>query len=129
MRAFFGGMIEKEHRGDNAVVIRKKEKIVDKESYGVFIYPIFSEEFIQLTGVMQIRNPVERAYIGVSLPAGEVIAKKVDGRLIDYINLRTIDDLIIRPHFLDKNLEKPERIVLRSIAGSIGYEIIPEEKK
>ncbi|HIG94514.1 MAG: hypothetical protein QT05_C0049G0024 [archaeon GW2011_AR13] len=120
MRAFFGGQIQENHRGELATVITRQNK---EESYNVFLYPILSEEFVYLTGVGDVKYPVERAYIGVSHDIGEEIARQVNGKHIDTVNLRTIDKLVVMPHFLDKSPEKPKQIILQSTKD--GYEILP----
>ncbi|HLD55263.1 MAG TPA: hypothetical protein VJB35_03305 [Candidatus Nanoarchaeia archaeon] len=122
MRAFFGGQIRENHRGELAVVISRNQQIKG-ELYNVFLEPILSEEFVYLTGTRDVEYPVERAYIGVSHDIGEEIARQVNSKHIDTINLRTIDKLVVMPHFLDKYPEKPKQIILQSTKD--GYEILP----
>lgn len=96
--AFYGGQIREKFRGDLAVIITKpknpKEEVL--QGYSVFLYPIVSEEFIHLTGVMSITNPVERAYIGVSPQIGRDIVRKI----VDKQNINSIDGFVVYPVFI-----------------------------
>lgn len=122
MRAFFGGQIKTECRGDLAAVV-SREKCGGKLSpmYDVFVYPIASEEFLHLTSIRVPNNPIDRVYMGISAVAGNEIAGSLNGVDSETVSLRTIDRLVVLPYFLDKNLEKPDTIVLEST--SEGYRI------
>lgn len=126
MRAFFGGQIKEECRGDLAAVVNREPSPITKLKSGecnVFVYPINSEEFIRLTGVMDTEDNLERVYIGICPEIGKRIARDLNGKQIDnYANLRTIDDMVVMPFFLDKYLDKPKTIVLESIRD--GYEVV-----
>jgi hypothetical protein len=117
MRAFFGGQIQEDCRGELVAIINRGQ---EGSKYNVLVYPLVSEEFVHLTGVGDTKNPLERAYIGISYDAGERIIWHVSGAQID--NLRTIDKLVVTPYFLDKYLDKPDQIILRSTRD--GYEIV-----
>lgn len=100
MKAYFGGQIKEEQRGDLALVItREKEDQGPGETYGVFLYSPFDEEFLQLTGVRAVRTPPERVYIGVNQPVGNGIAMQLNGTPVRE-DLRTIDNLLVYPYFL-----------------------------
>ena len=95
MREFYGGQIKPEHRGDLAVVIRE-----EKLRYSAFLYPIQSEEFLQLTGVQAIRNFPHRVYIGISHPSGEDILRKINGESLDGHKLENLDRIVVNAPFL-----------------------------
>lgn len=124
MRAFFGGQIKQEYRGNLAAVVSKeglyRENIPPEDNLFVccvFVYPIESEEFVHLTGVRDAANSTERVYIGVSHLTGEEIARRVNGRHADITDLRSIDQLVVVPHFLDKYSDTPHRIILEYHSG------------
>jgi hypothetical protein len=125
MRAFFGGQIKEKQRGDFAAVITR-EQIGDNlgESYNAFLEPVSSAEFVYLTGIGEAKNPVQRAYIGVSAESGKRIVSAAQNGRVDPNTLRTIDEIVVTPHFLAQNLEKPEEIVLRSTRE--GYRVVEE---
>lgn len=125
MRAFFGGQIKTECRGDLAAVVsREMFRGGLSGSYDVFVYPIASEEFLHLTGARVPNNPLDRVYMGISSDAGNRIARYLNRVPSEAVSLRTMDELVVLPYFLEKYLEKPETIVLEStregyrIAGS-----------
>lgn len=123
MRIFFGGQITRERRGDLAAVVsRQQTGQGESPVYDVFVYPTRSEEFDHLTGVRAVNHLLERVYIGVSVETGGQIATLVNGRRADEIDLRTIDELVAVPHFLDKPSDKPGRIVLE--ATPQGYKVV-----
>ena len=123
MRVFFGGQIKKECRGNLATVVSRQGTGQEKSPwYDVFVYPIDSEEFVSLTGVREVNNPIERVYIRVSHKTGGEIANLVNGRHIDAIDLKIIDSWVVLPHFLDKYLDKPSRVVLESTPN--GYKVV-----
>jgi len=119
MRAFFGGQIKEECRGDLAVVVARDETL---EKYDAFMYPTKSEEFVVLTGVRAARYLPDRVYIGLSHDAGKSVIKGVVDKNPDKVDLEGIDRLVVIPHFLGANQEKPNRIVLEAIPG--GYEVV-----
>lgn len=119
MIAFFGGQIKQECRGNLALVIAMDENL---RGYATFLYPIESEEFVHLTGVMDIKFPIERAYIGVSHETGRDISTLVNCRRVDLTDLRNIDGLVVMPYFLDKCLDEPKRVVLGSTSN--GYRVV-----
>ncbi|MBI2575315.1 hypothetical protein HYV82_05520 [Candidatus Woesearchaeota archaeon] len=100
MNTFFGGQIKPEHRGDLAAVVNREQRGSMSPVYGVFLYPVSSAEFVHLTGVMAVNNPIERAYIGISAEAGNRIAAEVNGRRADKTDLTTIDKLFVVTYFL-----------------------------
>ncbi len=117
MRAFFGGQIKLESRGDLAVVVTAEEG-----RYSIFMYPPFSEEFNHLTGVRSVQSPVQTVYIGISHQAGEEIMKRAQDGNITKLPLRSLDELVVIPYFLDKNQEKPNRVVLEATRD--GYKVV-----
>jgi len=122
MRAFFGGQIAKDCRGDLAtIIIREPKGSVQEEFYSVLIEDLCSEEFIHLTGMGDVRSPVERVYMGVSKDIGEDIARKVNRKPVGSVDFRAMDASYIIPYFLNKNLEKPEQITLKSTRD--GYKL------
>jgi len=81
MRAFYGGQIVEGRRGDLAVIVSKQQQGREQSHfYNVFLPKIDSEEFVRLTGVVAVKCPLERAYIGVSQEAGEKIVQQFNGR-------------------------------------------------
>jgi hypothetical protein len=111
MRAFFGGQIKQECRGDLAAVIAKNRT---SGEYDSFLYPTDSEEFIQLTGVRAVRCPVERVYIGISQSVGNELMKESNSKEFDKVNLRSLDVMVVNPYFLytipEKSKITPEQI-------------------
>jgi hypothetical protein len=105
MKAFFGGQIKQDCRGDLAVVITSP-KVASRENYSAFLYPILSEEFVHLTGVRTTDHKVERVYMGVSQRAGERILKNLNdlsGRLMEQaVALVVSDEWVVTPYFLKK---------------------------
>ena len=69
-----------------------------------------------------MKNPVERAYIGISQGVGKEVARQANGTHVDAMVLRTIDRLVVAPHFWDKYLDKPAQIILQSTRD--GYEVV-----
>ena len=108
MKAFFGGHIQGACRGDMATVINRRR---GESKYGVFIYPVSSDEFFHLTGVADVYSPVERVYIGVSNEAAGKIALYVDAARSGELDFRNVDALIVEPHFLGRYPDKPEGVV------------------
>ncbi len=98
MTAFYGGQIKKEHSGDLSVVVRKND---NGRTYGAFVYPIESEEFRQLTGVMAAKYEPERVYIGLNSKAGDEIARRISGTPVGERALRSLDALIVHSFFLN----------------------------
>ncbi len=111
MKAFYGGQIKEQYRGDLVAVITRGEK---DRPYSIFVYPINSEEFVHLTGVGSVNRPVERAYIGVTSDAGNSITKYNEDLNRGDINLKRLDYLIVTPHFLKTNIPLPQRMVLEA---------------
>lgn len=122
MRTFFGGQIKKEFRGGLSAVITEGE--CAKKIY-TFLYPTNSEEFVYLTGARSVNYASYRVYIGISQDAGEAITRITNEKKFDENDLRRIDEMVVIPHFLNTNLEKPSRIVLESTLN--GYQVAKEE--
>ncbi len=96
MRAFYGGQIRPDHRGDLAVVVR-----IEGSRYAAFLYPVLSKEFLELTGVSFTGyNMSQRAYIGVSPEAGERIIRQIQDKQIDAHQLESIDRFVVLESFL-----------------------------
>jgi len=110
MEVFFGGQIRQELRGELSVVIAKSDSH-SKDKYATFMYPVFSEEFVLLTGFRTVIYPLERVYIGVSHEAGEGIIKRVNmDEEYGVINiLENIDRRIVCPTFWNKSPTLLER--------------------
>ena len=123
MRVFYGGQIKEEHRGTLAVVINRGEQ-GRSEVYSVLIEDALSDEFTYLTGVGSVNMPPERVYIGVSPGVGKTIASVVNRQYVKETNLKSIDGLVVQPHFLDKNLETPDKITL--VNTPRGWQVQPE---
>jgi hypothetical protein len=70
MKTYVGGQIKEELRGEMALVITQDKN----RSYDIFLVPVISEDFVQLTGVFASAYPVERVYAGISKRAGDEIA-------------------------------------------------------
>lgn len=121
MRAFFGGQIKQECRGDLAVVVAR-EKTPEGCRYGSFMYPTNSEEFLHLTGVNTYHYPVDRVYMGLSHDAGQEVIRATVDQDPTNVDFRSIDRLVVNPYFLDANLEKPKRVVLDSTPD--GYKVV-----
>lgn len=122
MKAFFGGQIEENKRGELAAIVTRELRLRGVgDCLSVFLYPIHSEEFVHLTGVGDAGNFVERIYIGVSPNAGDEIARQLNGAHIG-IDLERIDRTVVVPHFLDKYRDKPKQIILQSTRT--GYEVV-----
>jgi len=119
MRIFIGGQIRQECRGDLAVIIARDETL---EKYDAFLYPTNSEEFVHLTGVRAARYLPDRVYVGLSHDAGASVIIDTVNKNPDEVDLRSIDKLVVIPHFLDANQEKPNKIVLEST--SEGYRVV-----
>ncbi|MBI2658940.1 hypothetical protein HYX05_02445 [Candidatus Woesearchaeota archaeon] len=97
MKVFLAGQIQERYRGDLAVVVTRE---ATKGPYGVFLYPINSDEFATLTGFRTITSPVERAYVGVSHQGGELITRKNDELNEGRTTLDSLDALLVLPYFL-----------------------------
>jgi hypothetical protein len=102
MKAFFGGQIKQDCRGDLAVVITASKH--SKEKYSTFIESVLSENFIYLTGIGSVDNPDERVYMGVSHEAAEKVIKKFNDLSSRFrkeeINWDSLDRDIVIPYFL-----------------------------
>ena len=105
MKAFFGGQIIEKYRGDLAIVLERDEP---KGEYAPFMYPVISDEFVQLTGIRAARKLPDRVYMGISHDAGERIINSVSDQKFSNVSLRNIDRMIVIPHFLNIGQEKPE---------------------
>lgn len=105
--------------GDLAVVVAMDTTL---KGYATFTYPVTSEEFKHLTGVRAVQHPPERTYIGISPDAGREISGRLAGQNPEGFDLRSIDKLVVVSYFLDRNQEKPNKIILESIRG--GYRVV-----
>ena len=119
MRAFFGGQINKENRGNLALVVETSED--SNSCYSPFLYPVDSEEFAHLTGVRAAKKMPERVYIGVSQRAGSEACRQASCTH-QTRDLRSLDLFLVNSYFLDKNREKPSRIVLEET--ETGYKVV-----
>lgn len=119
MKAFFGGQIKEECRGDLAVVVTRDETLT---KYDTFMYETRSDEFVHLTGVRATRFMPARVYIGLSHEAGEAVIRGTVDKNPDNVDLRSIDQLVVHSYFLEVGQEKPERIVLE--ATPEGYKVV-----
>ena len=128
MRTFYGGQIDENSRGDLAVVVsREKAGTEMSPDYHVFVVPLSSDVFIQLTGMYDARGSTDRVYIGVSSDVGNRVAARVGGKNKDSVDLRSVDREVVGSYFLDKYPETQPRIVLQRT--SAGYVEVPDEKK
>ncbi len=116
MRAFFGGQIKEDCRGNLAAVVSRSSS---NDRFETFLYPVNSDEFIQLTGVRAVSHPPFRVYMGISLEVGEKIIRGISDKSY---TLKSLDELVVLPYFIDKNLEKPPVIILNSTPN--GYEVV-----
>jgi len=119
MRAFYGGQIKEQFRGDLAVVARISG---DRKRYELFINPILSDDFNYLTGVGSARDFPDRVYIGVSHEASAKIAELVCDQPPENLSLGSIDNMFVNPFCIKNNQEKPPKIVLEST--ETGYRIV-----
>jgi len=109
MRAFFGGQIKPECRGDLAAVITHE----DHQSYAGFVYhPFDDKEFIHLTGIRNISSPVERVYIGISQNSANLVMREKGALNTGTITLERIDEQLVFPHFLKQQPERHKRLVI-----------------
>jgi hypothetical protein len=92
-QTFIGGQIQKEKRGDLAIIV-----LGNGDGYNPFLYPIGSEEYIHLTGVLSARQPMIRAYVGVNHDAG--------GKLCGMANdLRGLEEAVLKEHLRSMDRE------------------------
>ena len=102
---YIGGEILPECRGSEAVLISRY-----KGELGGSVYPVSSPEFVHLTGVMTVTNPLERVYIGLHVDAANRVVREVS--LDDRDSAGTLfsrtDMMVVHPHFLIR--EKPEEV-------------------
>ncbi len=96
MKAYYGGQIKREYRGDLAVVVTTNS---DRKGYDAFMYPTNSDEFAHLTGSRAVLHPTDRVYIGVSHQAGEALLRSTNGKKIGELDFRSIDELVVIPYF------------------------------
>ncbi len=117
-RAFFGGMIKKDCRGDLALVVVEQGKT---NSNAAFLYPVLTDEFAHLTGVHSVTNPLVRAYICVSQEAVEqngILAGINSGKLA----IDDVDKMLVESYFLEKSKkEVPKEKIVLEIDGSGKY--------
>ena len=98
MKTFYGGQIIPEARGDLAVVVTTESS----KEYGVFMYEPTSEEFISVTGVRTVYNPVERVYIGVNSEYGDKLinaVRQLGEPLSPETRLDDLDRIVVLEHF------------------------------
>ncbi len=135
MRIFVGGQIREKYRqkeGKLAVVVNKQElpkKAFFLEAeyvYGVFAYPVDSEEFVQLTGTRAVTSPIERIYIGVTPKVGDELARVLNNSPLNETRLKSLDGDMIYPQFIGSCVEPQERIVLQRT--SEGYREVKERE-
>ena len=98
MAVYLGGQIKKECRGELAVVVCNGSG----PEYDAFLYPIQSEEFVNLTGVRAASNPIVRVYSGVNQSSGQDLVRRVSSVHSDPTILRELDDLVVIPFFQTK---------------------------
>jgi len=122
MKAFFGGQIKQDCRGDLAVVVRTHR--AHEPRYSVSVNPVLSPAFVYHTGRGDLYYPMERVYVGVSESAGRLVVEAVDGKQADGVNLKGIDELVVSPEFVDRFPQMPEMIVLRASGNS--YAVVQE---
>lgn len=99
MRAFFGGQIKKECRGDRALVIHHQSFGEGKPSGG-WSYKIGSKWYLYETGPEIADRVTDRAYIGVSAEA----VKDVDMHTRNF-SLTDLDKKLVYPCFLREEAE------------------------
>ena len=103
MKTYVGGQIMEECRGKEgnlAVVINHSQN--SPKEFGVFIPLVGSEEFIYLTGMMAVNNPVDRVYLGLSMDAAVSIARESDNLRSGKIDLAGIDKKVVHSYFLNQ---------------------------
>lgn len=97
---FLSGEIKEEFRGEEVITITKDKTGMDPV-YEVFQYPIDSKEFAQITGIRAADFPVERAYLGLSRKAADMISIDYIGRINrGRLFLADLDNRLIHPNFL-----------------------------
>ena len=108
MITYHVGQIEKDHRGTWSALVTQHR---DSRELGVHILPILShdgsemdKDFIYVTGVGMISNPIKRAYLGLKKEAAESIALRLNDLNNDASRLKELDDLVIIPFFKTKEL-------------------------
>jgi len=119
MRAFFGGQIKKEHRGNLALVVETPED--PNGLYTPFLCQVDSKEFSQRTGAGYANKMPKRVYIGVSQRAGDQARRTISSTHVSR-DLDSVDYMLILPCFRDKNREKPGRVVLEET--ETGYVVV-----
>jgi len=103
MKAFFGGRIKEDCRGDLAVVVkREQEDPKEKKTYEAYLCPVISDEFVGLTGVRDTKCQVERVYMGVSREVGNEVVGMVSMNNAN-LDLDTLDVLVVTPYFLKRD--------------------------
>ena len=110
MKAYFGGQIREDSRGDLAAVVRTNG---DDDRYHVLLYDVSSIEFTHLTGVGTVQHPITRVYMQINHDAGERVIRQAQDKEITELDLRGLDHLVVEPHFVFKNHPAPETVILQ----------------
>ncbi len=96
MITFYGGQIKKEYRGEYSLVVADGKH----EDYDIFLQPTDSDEFIHLTGVADVHEQNKRAYIGLSVGAGQEATRRLSGRKKSPAVFEELDEFLVLSHFL-----------------------------
>ncbi len=121
MKVYFGGQIGENRRGKLAVVVMQD----GTGRYTPHLNGMHSKEFFHLTGAMNTKKIPVRVYIGVSQDAGEHLVELTANGNAQTVDLREVDQAVVIPLFVDRNQEKPNRIVLESTLDGYSATVEP----
>ena len=86
------------------------DEVYNDLSYSVFHYNLDDnlQEIISLTGVRSAKFPTKRVYIGLSHDAAEMVVRTVYGNRKEDFNLKSLDKMVVNPHFIAKTNDSSE---------------------
>ena len=105
MKIFCGGMIKEDYRGNLSVIV---VSYIREGKYDTFTGETNSEAFVDLTGRLAAKHPLNRVYIGVNNDGEDAICNAVNSKLVKAVDLIDIDKIVVEPFFLYKIQENPE---------------------
>ena len=119
MKVYYGGQINKEDRGDLALLVGENP---ETKGVSASLYHFLEPEVFSLTGERSVSYPLERIYLHISHQAGEKLIREIADRPFREIDFDRLDELVVINFFLNNNPERPKEIILR--ATRTGYEVV-----
>ncbi|MEK6898701.1 MAG: hypothetical protein AABW79_01240 [Nanoarchaeota archaeon] len=90
---YLGGEIMSQNRGLETVVITRNLLL-----FRAYSYETTSPEFIQLTGIGTMKEPVERIYQGISRKCREEVLIEINEK--SNVDILSLDKRIVNPRFI-----------------------------